>query len=51
MKKTCLLALALIALSIIGTGCSLPTREEINEAKNARDGAERPVNERDVSDQ
>lgn len=48
MKKIVVL-FALIA--VIMAGCALPSREKINEAKNARDGADRPLNESTPTDE
>jgi hypothetical protein len=38
-------------VAVIMAGCALPSREKINEAKNARDGAERPLNESTPTDE
>lgn len=50
MKRISLLILVIV-LGCVTVGCSLPTRESINEAKNTRDGADRPLNERDSTDE
>lgn len=51
MKKILALCGLFVAAGMIASGCALPSREKINEAKNARDGAERPLNESTPTDE